>query len=289
MSDNEQALIIKPIQIETLNISEDTSLPTSPIEEAPENILSKLKIAVKLSTEAIGTTEEEVPDKVLQVLEKRIKQQLIEESITSKTLPTVRKMINQQESIQQISSKASNIKLKEINIEQKKLIIVKKEIPKKKDKVKKKVLISKKTTKIQEEIQTHKSKSLSRDEEVSQYKNKYATTLEVITVSENFEIEEENTLPDSYYFESIEKTSTANDKNTPLKFVEKLGVVNVSDKYESNFTIPEKIEVAKEGIVTIPTATIKTKEIENLKFVNTIEVIEVSEEFETLEANKYLE
>ena len=94
--------------------------------------------------------------------------------------------------------------------------------------------------------------------------------------------------PDAHYFEPIKAEKTVKE-NTPLKFVETLGVVNVSNNYESTFAIPQKVELAKEGIVNISTASIETADMKKLEFVDTLGVIEVSTEFETIDAQNYLE
>ncbi|CAA6820783.1 MAG: Unknown protein [uncultured Sulfurovum sp.] len=132
------------------------------------------------------------------------------------------------------------------------------------------------------------AKKLSREEEVALYQSTYANSLEVVTVSENFEIEEvDNHLPDSHYFEPIE-TAKMTELNAPLAFVEKLGVVAVSNKYESNFSIPQKIELAQEGIVNISSASLETQELKKLDFVDSLGVVEVSQDFETTQADSYL-
>ena len=92
--------------------------------------------------------------------------------------------------------------------------------------------------------------------------------------------------PDSYYFEkndpTVDKTIESN------KFVETLGVVSVSKAEEVDFTIPQKVEQAQDGVVDIPSATIETEELKKLKFVKPIETIEVSKEFEASDSYKYL-
>ena len=129
---------------------------------------------------------------------------------------------------------------------------------------------------------------LSREEEVALYNNTYANSLEVVNVSENFEIEEVNNhLPDSHYFEPIETPKTVK-VNAPLEFVDKLGVVAVSGKYESNFSIPQKVELAQEGIVNISDASLETQELKKLDFVDTLGVVEISNDFETIQADSYL-
>ena len=62
----------------------------------------------------------------------------------------------------------------------------------------------------------------------------------------------------------------------------------MSNKYETHFAVPPKKELAKEGVVSMPTATVETEELKKLKFVEPLEVVEVSKEFETIEAHKYL-
>ena len=83
-------------------------------------------------------------------------------------------------------------------------------------------------------------------------------------------------------FEIKDKTVESN------KFVETLGVVSVSKEKEVAFTIPPKVELAQDGVVDIPSATIETEELKKLKFVKPIETIEVSKEFEASDAQQYL-
>ncbi len=65
-------------------------------------------------------------------------------------------------------------------------------------------------------------------------------------------------------------------------------MVTVSNPYETHMAIPKKVELAKEGVVSISTATTETETLKKLKFVQPLEVIEVSKEFESIEAKKYL-
>jgi len=136
--------------------------------------------------------------------------------------------------------------------------------------------------------------SIAKDGEVEDYLVYFLGTevphkLQVANVPTNFEIKEtQNRLPDSYYFEPIPEIENQNE-DMPLNFVKKLGVVAVSDQYEANFTISKKIELAKEGIVTMPTTSLATEALEKLEFVETLGIIEISDSFESIEAKKYLE
>lgn len=149
--------------------------------------------------------------------------------------------------------------------------------------IKKKVVLKKKTI-IKKEAKPKKT-SVPRKVLVSLNKKKKVIVQKVIvqkvTKKINQEKEEENILPDSYYFEPIKEVKTV-ETNTPLAFAKKLGVVSVSTDYETSFTIPKREELAKEGIVNISNASLDTNEIKNLNFVNTLGVIEVSQDFEII-------
>lgn len=305
---------IKPIQIKTLSTKKENISPKEPIEEKPVDILSKLRIATHTSSEGIVPSKEEVPNKILSSLSNKIAQQEIKAIVIKKKPPTTNKIIIKKEIVKKESStkpikstvkkiqiiaikkkaakkhkvvvkktiikKEPNIKHKENNKRKVQIVATKKEIAKKS--------LSKPLIENKEIIQPKQRKNISREEEVILYNNKYANTLEVVNVSENFEINEEATLPDSYYFEPIlAKKSQTN--NAPLEFVDTLGVVNVSTKYESNFSVSQKVEIAKEGIVNISSASLETEEIKKLEFVDTLGIIEVSSDFETINATSYLD
>lgn len=243
-----KSIEIKPIKIMAPNIKRQ-AVTARVIQTKPADILSKLKIAAEASTKSVTPVQKKiskrkVSKKVRKVLKKKIKQQKIKRKIAQ-------------------------------------------EKPKKKTKTKIITKVRQKQPPIaiiaKESISKPKlMQILTREEEVALYKSSYAKTLEVVNVSESFEIKNKNTLPDSHYFETIEEKPMNN--NAPLEFVEKLGVLMVSDKYESDFTVPQKIEVAKEGIVTIPNASVETEEMKGLEFVDTLGVIEVSADFETIQA-----
>jgi len=137
-------------------------------------------------------------------------------------------------------------------------------------------------------VYTKKSK-LSREEEVAQYKQASANGLVVVGVSNLFEIDSpQNTRPDADYFEPITSTIQQNN-HEPIGFVKTLGVVEVSQKYEvGNLEIPQMVQLAKEGVVDISSASVETEALKKLKFIDPLEVVEVSEAFETIEANRYI-
>ncbi len=72
----------------------------------------------------------------------------------------------------------------------------------------------------------------------------------------------------------------------PVGFVKTLGVVKASDVYEVNEMSMDKLEeISNDGVVDIPTAT--TDKLEELPFVQPLEVVEVTPPFEASEAKKY--
>ena len=160
-------------------------------------------------------------------------------------------------------------------------------VPKEIKTIKKKPIIKKNSTPIKTFITSKKELSQQKAKQNQKYK-KLNQEKELVNVSNSFEIKEENTLPDSHYFEPIKNLKNI-ENNAPLEFVKKLGVVTISDEYESNFIIPKKTELAKEGIVNFSSTSIETEELKKLEFVDTLGIIEVSEEFETINAKKYLD
>jgi len=272
---SKKTLKIKPIQIEPIKIAPLEVTRKNSVEEEhlsllPIDILSKLKTASEESKEAIVSSQKEQSTDIVKSLTKKIETEVVENV-----------------AIQKIPKKVKTTKEKLVI---KKKIALKKET---KSKVKTKAKSNnpkKKSTPIKTFItsKNQKRNKLSREKEVALYNKTYTHTLEVVNVSDSFEIKEENTLPDSHYFEPI-KSLKKIENNAPLEFVEKLGVVIISDKYESNFIVPQKIEVAKEGIVDFSSTSIETKELQKLEFVDTLGIIEVSEDFETINAKKYLD
>ena len=147
----------------------------------------------------------------------------------------------------------------------KRIVVKKKVIPKKKIVVKKKVVPKKRIV--------MKKKVIHKKEPIHRKKTKTLKTKITKQLSPKKEIRT--------------NINTVNDE-IPLKFAKKLGVVSVSNKYETNFIVPEKEEFAQEGIVNISNASLETDEMKNLDFVDTLGVVEISQEFETIEANKHL-
>lgn len=228
------------------------------IKKDPSDILSKLKIASKVSKEGLILSKEEHYNEALTVLKKNIEQQ---------------------EKIKPIPVKVLKKEIKRIP----KKVVPKKAIIKKlrkKENKKKEVIVHIKKIDVQK-INKKTENKLSREEEVALYNKQYTDSLEVVNVSKNFELKEiNNTLPDSYYFETIEPTKVIDD-NCPLEFVKKMGVLDISSQYESSFTIPKKIEKASEGVIRIKNGSIETEEMRHLNFADKLGVLDISLDFES--------
>ncbi|HIP51985.1 MAG TPA: hypothetical protein EYG94_07865 [Campylobacterales bacterium] len=265
-----KSIQIEPIKIVPIQLTIENSVEKKTPSTLPLDILSKLKTATKQSKEAVKPSKEEESKNILLSLKKKAEEQKIKEVLVQKL------------EVQKIPKKIKPKKPKVIKTK----VVLKKVILKKEAKAK--VSASIKIPKPKKETLPIKIKNLSREKEVELYNRQYGNTLEVVNISDSFEIKEENILPDSHYFEPIKEQKILK-KNTPLKFVEKLGVVIVSDKYESNFTVPQKVEIAKEGIVNFSHTSTNTKELQKLEFVDTLGVLEISEDFETINAKKYLD
>jgi hypothetical protein len=218
---NKKPIIIKPIKIAPLiikeePISEKVTKPTN-----PSDILLKLKIATSKSREKHEQRKEETVNKILNTLKQQVsKQTKIQEQ---KPVLIVKKL---ESNIAKVIHKP---KIKEI---------IKKPIPK----TEKKLQVVEKIAAKEKKVPPIKiiQNQLSREEEVALYKHQYADKLEIVGVSESFEIEAPiNNLPDTYYFETHKASSNEDTENIPLAYVEKLGVVNISNAYEVNFTIPD--------------------------------------------------
>ncbi len=251
-----ESIQIKPIKVLPLKVTVENILEEKHLSLAPIDILGKLKTA----------TEEQTIKKVV------IQKKVIQKRLTKKKL-IIKKKIVIKKKVKPKAKIIAKVKIKKLpkkTLVIKTLIASKKELPQQKNKP------------------IQKRKKLSRKKEVALYNQTYADTLEVVNISNSFEIQEKNTLPDSHYFEALKSPETI-DNNTPLEFVEKLGVVIVSDKYESNFVVPKKVEIAEEGIINFSSTSIETKELQRLEFVDTLGVIEISEDFETINAKKYLD
>lgn len=251
----------KPIKIEPIKVSEIT---TSKVSKAPTEILSQLKVATQTAKSGIKKDKEEVARSLLDSLEEKIVEQKIEEiKPISQTVP-----LKQTKSVpkQKLTQKVIHKKVVHKKVVHKK-VVHKKVVQKKKTLQKKRVKVT--TTKKVKQKMPKKMHLLSKK------------TKEVIAVNpkrNGLTREEEVAL-----YEPI-KTVKEENPNAPLKFVKTLGVVAISNKYEADFEVPKKVEVAKEGIVSVPSATVETEEIKKLKFVDTLGVVEVSKEFESIKA-----
>lgn len=294
---NKKAIVEKPIKINPITI-ETKSKATD-----PSAILQKLKQATAQANENIEVDKEEIAKKVLETLKTKTAYSAVElkavtmteaeaEALAAKERLRISKVkVTKKEVTKKAISKKVKVVHKVHKITKKKIV--------KKTKVRKNIKIAHKTksTKIAKtskkiKIKKENSKTgtfylnthLSREEEVRKYANK----LEVVGVSKSFEIKEpKNKVPDSYYFKD-DKLPKITTSTKPIGYVKKLGVVKVSNAYEAKLKIPKKIEEAKEGIINISTASTETEELKKLKFVDSLGVVKVSKEFETIEAKKYL-
>ena len=293
----------KPIKIEPIKIVTSSTDKKQPLEELekekPVDILSKLKVATKVSTEGIVPSKEEVSNKVLESLKRTIEKQEIEEPIHVQ--PVVKKVVKKRVIHKKVivkkvvHKKKIHKKVASKKVIKKRVIAKKNKVSTKKKNIKHAKVIKKQPTKepiesikvVEKSTDIQKGHTnLSREEEVALYHQKYASGLEVVKVTKPFVIQEKKSVPDSYYFEAPKPVEPAN--TNPTKFVKTLGVVAVSNAYETPLVVPKKVELAKEGIVEFPNAKLETEELKKLKFVKPIEVVEVSKPFETIEAKKYL-
>jgi len=292
MKEDKKPITIEPIKIEQPS-TEQKHVSEKIVKEEPVDLLSKLKVATKVSTEGIVPSEEEVSNQVLESLKKTISKQEIVEPIIVQ--PIVKKVVKKrivQKKV--IAKKVVHKKTVHKRVASKKVNKKVKVIPKKKNikhaKVMKKQSIKEPiaSVKVVKNLSDTKRRhtNLSREEEVALYHQKYASSLEVVNVSKPFVIKEKKEVPDSHYFEPQKPVEPAN--TNPTKFVKTLGVVAVSHAYETPLVVPKKVEVAKEGIVEFPNAKLENEELKRLKFVKPLEVVEVSKPFETIEAEKYL-
>jgi len=306
--ENKHPIKIEPIKIETSS-TDQKHVSKEVKKEQPIDILSKLKVATKVSREGIVPSKEEISNRVLASLKESVAKQKVKEPtalqpITKKIAVkkvTIRQTTPVKVTKKSITSQRIKVmkKVKSVKIAKKHKSIAKKKAVKIAKIVKKRSVIQNiKTIKTQPTLNNIKvvenpahvqrrASHLTREEEVALYHKKYASGLEVVNVSKPFVIKEEKSLLDSNYFEPQKPVETTTNTN-PTKFVKTLGVVAVSNAYETPLVVPKKVEIAKEGIVELPNAKFETEEMKKLKFVKPLEVIEVSKPFETLEAAKYL-
>ncbi|CAA6808227.1 MAG: Unknown protein [uncultured Sulfurovum sp.] len=157
----------------------------------------------------------------------------------------------------------------------------------KKQKVKKSIVKSKIKKKIKHsKVVIKKPKKTKKPKKIISSPKKISINKKVLL--NNKSTESKTHLSDADYFDTIETIEPSNN-HAPLKFVETLGVVAVSNQYEIDFIIPPKVELAKEEVVNISNASIETEALKNLEFVKTLGVVKVSKEFETTQATYYLE
>ena len=270
--------------------------------ETPDEILSRLKMAVSQSKQNLELSEEEQAKAILERLKKQTHLTSSTEEKVRKALDNITKKVQIQKSNNKTIKKPKtiNTQIKKVSVKENYIehtldsiqeILHEKKSPNIIKKVThKKVIHKKKTNKkptLKHHVKQPQQSTLSREEEVAQYKKASANGLEVVGVSNLFEIDAPNTRPDADYFEPI--ATTQQNSHEPIGFVKTLGVVEVSQKYEvGNLEIPQMVELAKEGVVDISSASVETEALKKLKFIDPLEVVEVSEAFETIEANRYI-
>jgi len=287
LKENKKTIKIEPIKIESSHTSQTSNSSELPPKK-PIEILSRLQVATKVATEGIVPSKEELSKKILDSLKKSIDKQKIEEPIVMK--PIVKKVVKKRVLHKRVAKK--RVSTKKVKISTQKKITNHKKITKNKNplhhtKVTKRQSIHENIQNIEVKKERNRDTNLTREEEVALYHQQYSSNLEVVNVSKPFVLEEKKSLPDSYYFEP-QKPIERETHTNPTKFVKTLGVVAVSNAYETPLVVPKKVELAKEGIVEFPNAKIETEELKKLNFVKPLEVVEVSKPFETIEAEKYL-
>ena len=167
----------------------------------------------------------------------------------------------------------------EISQQEIQTVIPKNIIPKKV--IIKKIIAKKKLTPKTKKVNVLKKKIVSKKKRIRPKKRKYVQKTK--STSKIFKLKEEVLLADAYYFKPIEVVEKLNSPAL-LGFVETLGIVSVSEKYENEFSIPKKVEIEKEDIGHISSTNIEMK---NLEFADTLGVIYVSESFEITESKRY--
>ena len=276
---NESNSTVKVIKIPQLmiepkkNIEQLKDVKEEIKNEEPATILSKLKLAVNSSKKR---SEKEEAQEILKTLKKStIKAN--KKQIPIKIVASIKKNSTKRKVIKVVIAKKNATEKSTLKKATLKIDPIAKATTRKNFKHNK--TIAKRST----------IKKLTREEEVALYNKQHEKGLEVLNVSETFEINQPSHVrPDSEYFEPIKQTIEKNNAN-PTKFVETLGVVGISQQYEvSNVEIPKKIELAKEGIVDIASASVETEELKALDFIEPLEIVEVSPTFETTEAEKFI-
>jgi len=287
----QKVIVIPPIEVVKV-------APKENIIDTPDTILSNLKVAVHLSNEEEIISKEEEANEVLKVLQDNIHLPIIKEKIIKtssgaqaiETLTSQKKIPIKKYLVQKKIVKKHKVKKYALK-KSKEPIKTTKVSPKSNTLAQKKIVKEKPTLALPINIPTANNKTtthhLSREQEVALYKQQHAKGLEIVGESKTFEIKDPTqSLPDEYYFKKHNpKVNQAVELN---QFVETLGVVKVSKQYEVQNKIPQKVELAKDGVVDISTASIETKELKRLKFVKPLEVTEVSETFEASQAKRYL-
>lgn len=284
----------KVIIIPQLNIVSVEKKPTT-TEESPTDILSKFKLAVTSAKEKAVPSQEEEALNILATLKKsttELTEIQEEKSVVIQKVTPPKKIILKKKTIikKEIIKKTTPKKIIKKKIVQKQPT-KKSATQKAKPKTVLVKIVKKPMTKQHPVTKKPTAKKLSREEEVALYKKQHQHGLEIVEESVPFVLNsQENTPPDSHYFEPVKKKQNqTKNENETIGFVKTLGVVEVSNQYEvGNVEISKKVELAKEGIVDISSATVETDELKALKFVAPIEVLEVSPSFETIDAKKYI-
>jgi len=303
----ESVIVIPPLEIET------SSTPKNEIN-SPDDILSTLQVAVSSADEGEILSQEEEASEVLEMLQQNIQlPPMVEEPLPLATIKevshkvaTITPLPAKKSSVQKSIYKKTSTKrhlnkrtpLKKHTI---KRHIVKKETKVKRKHPKEKIVIKKvkETTPniilptYQEPMVTttllpqQPAHHLPREVEVALYQSQHANELEIVGESKAFEIKDPTqSIPDEHFFKR--HNPAVNQPVELNQFVQTLGVVKVSRQYEVQSKISKKVELARDGVVDIPTATVETEELKKLKFVKPLAVTEVSQPFEASQAERYL-
>jgi len=163
VKEDKKPIKIEPIKIENPSVTQKLS-SKKPEKEKPVDILSKLKVATKVSTEGIVPSKEEVSNKVLASLKESIEEQKIDEPII--TPPVLKEVVVKKVVPKKVvHKKVVHKKVVHKRIIHKKVVtkkVIKKHVTPKK--VKENVQVVKNTTNIK-----RRDSSLTREEEVALY------------------------------------------------------------------------------------------------------------------------
>lgn len=239
---------IEPIKIESIKKINEVKKITV---DSPESILQELKLAVVIAKDKSKPSKQEEAKEILKELKAHTSQRVIKAKI-----PTHQKILKEQKRKRKIQQPKIKKRVKKV--------ITKKEATHPKNLKKKKQKT--KLTKIKKIIKKKKK------EIVPKIKTK------IVKVTPKRESPTKRTVP-------LIKQENQTFQNLPE--VKILGRVSETEAYEVPNIIPKKIELAQDAVVELPTGSIETQALKNLKEVTPLEVIEMTPAFESIDAEKY--